>query len=165
MTEQPAKGYKVIKRRTALTGVIVAALVFIPGGLAVIRYTERYLAMVEQVSRVAPQRAMEQTMFLFHWIIGSAVAMALVSGAYLAWHGCRVIRTQHNPPPGSWIIEHQTIATGRRAVRGGYAQLAAAVLLAAGGIGLAWVAVVLADRLLGGSAADTLWLLAGRRGG
>ncbi|NIR29915.1 MAG: hypothetical protein GWN84_11500 [Gammaproteobacteria bacterium] len=161
MIEQPAEQYRVIKRRSALIGVIVAAVVFIPGGLAVIRYTENYLALVERVSRVAPERALEEAMFLFRWIMGSAIVMAFASAAYLAWYGYRVIKTERNPPPGSWIIEHQRIATGRRARRGGYAQLAAAVLLVVGGIGLGWAAGELADQLVEGAGAKPLWFLAG----
>lgn len=161
MIEQPANEYRVIKRRSALVAVIVVAMVLIPGGLAVVHYTENYLLLVEQVSRIAPERAIDEARFLFRWIMGSVVVMAFASAAYLAWYGYRVIKTGRNPPPGSWIIEDQRIATGRRAVYGGYAQLAAAVLLVAGGIGLGWVIAELADRLLDGAGAAPLWFAGG----
>jgi len=134
-TDHPT--YRTISSRELLRITLLVVAVTLVGSFLLVRLVSGYVNGLEEMAQSHPAEAAERILFVAQLALGVTVVFAVAVGGYVAWYGYRAVRSEHFPPPGSWIIEGRPVHTGAKARRLGWTQIVLGILMA----GVACVAV------------------------
>jgi flagellar basal body-associated protein FliL len=136
--------YRTISSRQLLRMTLLVVAMALAGMSLLVWLVNGYLDGLEEMAQSEPAAAAGRIMIVAQLVLGVTVVFAVAVGSYVAWYGCRAVRSERFPPPGSWIIEGRTIHTGAKARRLGLTQIVLGILMAT----VACAAVYRAWRLL-----------------
>jgi hypothetical protein len=130
---------EIIRADRRLRAVVIGLTVLlVAGGLVGLAVLYRRLEDVERLGGDKLDAALVQARFwttAFAWLAGLSFAGI---GAWFVRLAVKVLRSGRYPPPGWKVIQDTRVRTGRDARRIALGTMAAAVILAAVGVGCAW---------------------------
>jgi multisubunit Na+/H+ antiporter MnhB subunit len=122
--------YQTVSKRQFMRWLLLIVGVMLLASLLVIWFVSGYLDSLEELAESQPVEAAERMWLVVRVALVAIVVFAVAVGSYFVWYGHRTVRSEHFPPPGSWLVEGQTVQTGTRARRLGWAQIVLGIFVA-----------------------------------